>query len=282
MNCEGTNRNKRLNGKRAVVTGGAGGIGSAISLRFAEAGARVLIVDVDVPNGERVARELSDAGYEVRFAAADVTCGSDMATIAAELKQSWGSIDVLAHVAGISGRPLGDGPVTECSETTWKRVIDVNLTGAYLVCHHLVPLMYESGGSVIHIASDDHAGHSALPHDTHAYIAAKGGLIALTKAMAISYASRNIQPTRSLRAGFEHHDRRFDVCLVDPACADRPPSAGPPGSTRRHRLGSRVFGQRRIGLHHRRRAARGRRSDGLVATAPRYAAFSSLQRVTSV
>lgn len=193
MNCEGTNRNKRLNGKRAVVTGGAGGIGSAISLRFAEAGARVLIVDVDVPNGERVARELSDAGYEVRFAAADVTCGSDMATIAAELKQSWGSIDVLAHVAGISGRPLGDGPVTECSETTWKRVIDVNLTGAYLVCHHLVPLMYESGGSVIHIASDDALAIPPPPHDTHAYIAAKGGLIALTKAMAISYASRNIR-----------------------------------------------------------------------------------------
>lgn len=152
-----------------------------------------MIVDVDVQGGIRVADEMCAAGYDVRFVEGDITRGSDMEAIAAELKRSWGSIDILTHVAGISGRPLGDGPVTECSEATWKRVIDVNLTGAYLVCHHLVPLMFENGGSVIHIASDDALAIPPPPHDTHAYIAAKGGLIALTKAMAISYAPRRIR-----------------------------------------------------------------------------------------
>lgn len=204
---------KRLEGKRAVVTGGAGGIGSAICHRFAEAGAHVIIVDIDEQIGSQVAQELCDIGYDVRFTRGDITNSLDMQAIAAELKQSWGSIDILAHVAGISGRPLGDGPITECSEDTWNRVIDVNLTGAYLVCHHLVPLMFENGGSVIHIASDDALAIPPPPHDTHAYIAAKGGLIALTKAMAISYAPRKIR-TNAIAPGWIETPMTADLTTV--------------------------------------------------------------------
>lgn len=204
---------KRLHGKQAVVTGGAGGIGSAICYRFAQAGARVAIVDTDTMAGKQVAQHLREQGYEADFLAGDITQNAAIAQVAETLKERWGYIDVLAHVAGISGRPLGDGPVTECSEATWRRVLDVNLTGAYMVCHHLVPLMPKAGGSVIHIASDDALAIPPPPHDTHAYIAAKGGLIALTKAMAISYAPRHIR-TNAIAPGWIETPMTTDLTTV--------------------------------------------------------------------
>src|SRR5690606_25641045 len=87
-----------------------------------------------------------------------------------------------------------DGPVTDCPEGTWEHVLRTNLTGAYLVSKYLLPPMIEAqSGSVIHIASDDALATPPPPHDTHAYIAAKGGLIALTRAMAISYAPHKVR-----------------------------------------------------------------------------------------
>lgn len=182
----------RLAGKRAVVTGAAGGIGSAVARRFGEAGCRLILVDLNDPAVERIAKELQQDGIDAVPFIGDVTQSGSMAELAREVETRFGGLDVLCHAAGISGRPLGDGPVTECNETTWRRVIDVNLTGAYMVCHHLLSRMAD-GGSVIHIASDDALAIPPPPHDTHAYIAAKGGLIALTKAMAISYAPRRIR-----------------------------------------------------------------------------------------
>lgn len=184
---------RRLAGKRAVVTGAGGGIGSAIARRFGEAGSRVMLVDLDASAVERIAEELQADGIEAIPFIGDITQSGAMAELARKVEERLGQLDILCHAAGISGRPFGDGPVTECSETTWRHVLDVNLTGAYIVCHHLLPHMGDGGGSVIHIASDDALAIPPPPHDTHAYIAAKGGLIALTKAMAISYAPQRIR-----------------------------------------------------------------------------------------
>lgn len=194
----------RLAERVAVVTGGAGGIGSAIVESFLAHGAKVVIVDTDRPAGERLLERLSGArqrtgpgpadANRLLLVEADVTESQQMARLRDRVLRAHGKLDIIVHAAGISGRPLGDGPVTECPEETWETVLRTNLTGAYLVCKHLLPPMVESRyGSVIHIASDDALAIPPPPHDTHAYIAAKGGLIALTRAMAVSYAPYNIR-----------------------------------------------------------------------------------------
>ena len=80
-----------------------------------------------------------------------------------------------------------------CPEDAWYQVINTNLTGVYLTCKYFIPLFNPAGGSIIHLASDDALIGPKPPHDTHAYCASKGGVIALTKAMAISYAPRRIR-----------------------------------------------------------------------------------------
>lgn len=184
---------RRLAEKRIVVIGGAGGIGSAISRTFAGHGAQILVVDID-PAGAGMCHEWEAQGLQVGFYRADVADPGEVARMANHVAASFTYVDAWVHAAGISGRPIGDGPVTECTETAWQRVLDVNLTSAYHLGRHLIPLMTrDEGGSIVFIASDDALAIPPPPHDTHAYIAAKGGLIALTKAMAISYAPRRIR-----------------------------------------------------------------------------------------
>lgn len=195
----------RLANRVAVVTGGAGGIGSAITESFLLHGAKVVIVDIDRSAADQLLERLTDSPiqktgatgkptHNVLFIEADVTDASQMQRLCDQVLTSYGKIDILVHAAGISGRPLGDGPVTDCPESTWETVLRTNLTAAYLVCKYLLPPMIEAkAGSVIHIASDDAISIPPPPHDTHAYIAAKGGLIALTRAMAVSYAPYNIR-----------------------------------------------------------------------------------------
>lgn len=188
----------RLADRVAVVTGGAGGIGGAIVERFLLNGAKVVIVDIDMKAAERLQERLLGSGADKQdnmlFVEADVTDADHMERLCAQVLETYGRVDILVHAAGISGRPLGDGPVTACPEPTWEKVIRTNLTSAYLVSKYLLPPMMEARtGSVIHIASDDALAIPPPPHDTHAYIAAKGGVIALTRAMAISYAPYNIR-----------------------------------------------------------------------------------------
>lgn len=185
---------KRLHNRIAVVTGGAGGIGQAVAALFAEHGARVIVTDVNDQAGHAVAEALHGAGYETHYVHADVTESSDVQALHDYVMERYKKLDIVIHTAGISGRPLGDGPVTQCEEDVWQRVIEINLTGAYIVSRYLVPpMVHQRSGRVVHIASDDAISIPRPPHDTHAYIAAKGGLMALTKAMAISYAPYNVR-----------------------------------------------------------------------------------------
>jgi len=183
-----------LAGKTALITGGAGGIGSEMCRLFAQAGARVFFCDIALERGQQLEAELKAAGLPVEFIPADVTSPQQVQRMVERVTAADGPLHILVNNAGISGRPLGDGPVTECPEEAWHQVLAVNLTGPYLVSRYAVPAIIRAGGgAVIHISSDDALVGPRPPYDTHAYCASKGGLIALTKAMAISYAPHRVR-----------------------------------------------------------------------------------------
>jgi NAD(P)-dependent dehydrogenase (short-subunit alcohol dehydrogenase family) len=123
---------------------------------------------------------------------ADVTRSDEVAAAVQATAEQFGRLDVLFNVVGISGRRLGDGPVDQCTEEGWDTVLTVNLKSVYLCCRHALPHM-ERGASIVNLASvlglvggDEHFA-------THAYAASKGGVIALTRAMAVTYAPRGIR-----------------------------------------------------------------------------------------
>ena len=179
----------RLAGLRALVAGGAGGIGSAIVRQFMAAGAEVVVVDIEQEGLDRLQAERSP----VLCLRADLTQPQQVEDVFRDITQKWDTLDVLVNSAGISGRPLGDGPVDVCPVDTWHRVLAANLTAVFLTCKYFLPIITEQRGSVIHIASDDALIGPRPPHDTHAYVASKGGVIALTRAMAVSYAPKGIR-----------------------------------------------------------------------------------------
>jgi meso-butanediol dehydrogenase/(S,S)-butanediol dehydrogenase/diacetyl reductase len=158
-----------LSGKVAVVTGAAGGIGSAVARAFADAGAEV--VGLDREQGD-LARA---ADVEAAFAAIE-------------------RVDVLFNGAGISGRRLGDGPVDECTEEGWDAVLDANLKSVFLCCKHAVPrLRAAGGGAIVNLSSVLGLVGGDEDFATHAYAASKAGIIGLSRALAVHYAGDRIR-----------------------------------------------------------------------------------------
>jgi NAD(P)-dependent dehydrogenase (short-subunit alcohol dehydrogenase family) len=161
----------------ALVTGAAGGIGRAVAAAFSAAGASVTGVDL--------------AGADVE---ADLTRAADAERAVRAAVERHGSLDVVFNGAGISGRRLGDGPVHACTEEAWDAVLAANLKSIYLVCRFAVPeLARAGGGSVVNVASVLGLVGGDADWATHAYAASKGGAIALTRAMAVSYAAQGIR-----------------------------------------------------------------------------------------
>jgi NAD(P)-dependent dehydrogenase (short-subunit alcohol dehydrogenase family) len=165
-----------LDGKAALVTGAAGGIGSAVVQAFAGAGARVLAVD-------RV-----EADY-----VCDVTREDEVEGAVAAAVERFGRLDVIFNGAGISGRALGDGPVDACDEAAWDTVLETNLKSVFLCSKHAVPALRRAGGGAIVNLSSVLGLVGAEDFDTHAYAASKGGIVALTRAMAVAYAPDGIR-----------------------------------------------------------------------------------------
>jgi NAD(P)-dependent dehydrogenase (short-subunit alcohol dehydrogenase family) len=165
-----------LEGKAALVTGAAGGIGGAVARAFADAGA--LVVGVDRVESDLVA-DLSQADE------------AEGAVRAAE--ERLGRLDVVFNGAGISGRPLGDGPVDACTEEAWDAVLDANLKSVFLCSKHAVPALRRAGGGAIVNLSSVVGLVGSEVFDTHAYAASKGAIVALTRAMAIAYAREGIR-----------------------------------------------------------------------------------------
>ena len=171
-----------LKDRVAIVTGGAQGIGYAISERLLRSGAQVVIWDIDAAQMDAACRSLSALG-PVSGAVVELT--DDAAVAAATAAQP--RIDILVNNAGITG---GNATTWELDPAVWRRVIEVNLIAPYLTCRHVVPHMIQRGwGRIVNIASV--AGKEGNPNASH-YSASKAGLIALTKSVAKEVATKGI------------------------------------------------------------------------------------------
>ncbi len=175
-----------LNGRRAVVTGGAQGFGRAIAERLLMSGARVSLWDRDAGVLPVTARELSKQG-EVITSVVDVADAGAVDAAAADVARQLGGIDILVANAGIAGPTA---PLWEHPPEGWREVIDVNLTGIFLCCRAVVPYMRSQGyGRIVTIGSI--AGKEGNPN-TSGYSASKAGVIALTKSLGKELARENI------------------------------------------------------------------------------------------
>jgi meso-butanediol dehydrogenase / (S,S)-butanediol dehydrogenase / diacetyl reductase len=169
----------------ALVTGAGGGIGSAVTEALAGAGYAVLAADravAGVPAGARVVPHRADLARDEEAAGA----------VAAAVER-FGRLDVLVCAHGGSGRGFGDGPVDECTEDGWNATLELNLTSVFLVCHHAVPALRAAGGGAIVTVASVLGLVGDRDFATHAYAASKGAVIALTRAMAVTYAPDGIR-----------------------------------------------------------------------------------------
>ena len=167
-----------LAGKKILITGGAQGIGRGLAERFLAEGARVMIADIDDAAGRETEQELQAAG-EVRFFRADVASEEEVGRLVAQTLNTFGGLDVLINNAGIMIRR----PLTELSLAEWNRVLAVNLSGAFLCARACAPALRQTKGALLNIASTRALMSEA---DTESYAASKGGLLALTHALAVS------------------------------------------------------------------------------------------------
>ena len=178
----------RLDGKAALVSGAASGIGRAISLAFAEAGAAVACLDIDKRAAEETARLIAGAGGRAVAQQCDVAIESETEAAAAAAFAAFGRIDVL--LSGAAPHDPG-GTILEVSLAEWQRVVDVNLTGSFLLCRAVLPRMIAGGGgSIILIASQLARVGSA---GRAAYCATKGALVQLAKVLALDHAKDRVR-----------------------------------------------------------------------------------------
>jgi NAD(P)-dependent dehydrogenase (short-subunit alcohol dehydrogenase family) len=180
----------RLDGKVALITGAGSGMGRLASVVFAREGARIVVSEVVEAAGQETAAQARAAGGEAVFVRTDVAKEADVASAVRAGEDAFGKVSVLYNNAGIF--PAEDGAVTDIDEAVWDRVMSVNLKGIYLVCKHGIPALLRSGGgSIINIASFVALVGCTVPQD--AYTASKGGVIALTKSLAVQFGPRGIR-----------------------------------------------------------------------------------------
>ncbi len=180
----------RLRDKVVLITGGGSGMGRLASVAFAREGARVVSVDVAAGAGSAAAAEITRAGGQALFIEADVGHEDQVRNAVRQAVARFGRLDVLYNNAGIF--PADDGSVVTLEETVWDRVMTVNLKGIYLCCKHGIPeLIRAGGGSIINVASFVALVGCSVPQD--AYTASKGGVIALTKSLAVQFGPQRIR-----------------------------------------------------------------------------------------
>lgn len=180
----------RLDGKVALVTGGASGIGAETSRLFAREGAKVAITDLNDDGGRAVAAEIGDAAFYARL---DTRNEAEWQTVVEQSVDTYGRLDILVNAAGVPGRRT-DGGSTRIDEQEledWNRVMDVNSTGIFLGMKTVIPEMRKAGGgSIVNISSI--YGLVGSPNSA-AYHASKGAVRLATKSAALQYAAENIR-----------------------------------------------------------------------------------------
>lgn len=178
----------RLDGKNAIITGGNSGIGLATALLFAQQGANVVIAARNPERGRQAEQQVSASGGRALFVACDVRQVADCQNAVNTALDAFGRLDILFNNAGVI---YVDRPVTNTSDQEWAETLDVNLNGTFFMSRCAIPHMAQAGGgAIINNASvfGLKAGVGAA-----AYCAAKGGVVLLTKAMAIDHAAQNIR-----------------------------------------------------------------------------------------
>ena len=199
---------KRLLGKVAIVTGGASGIGAATARLFAQHGASVLLTDSNTSQGKTIEKEIASAGGTASFTEQDVRNEGRWSEIVAQAEKTWGRVDILCNIAGISGRDpklniqTGHTAGPRLADQTlehWNWVMEINSTGVFLGTKAAVPAMQRAGGgSIINISSICGIIGS---HANAAYHASKGAVRIFSKAAAIQYAPDKIR-VNSVHPGF--------------------------------------------------------------------------------
>lgn len=187
---------KRLEGKVAIVTGGAVGIGRAAVIRMAEEGAAVAVLDLQEEAGQALVKELADGGLSARYWACDVASEAEVSGVIKSVVQHFGHIDVLVNNAGIAGP---NKPTHELTEEEWDLVQNVNVKGVFFCTKHTIPHMKTAGqGSIVNLSSI--YGLVSAP-DIPPYHASKGAVTLMTKTDAMLYAKDRIR-VNSVHPGF--------------------------------------------------------------------------------
>ncbi|MBI1885662.1 MAG: glucose 1-dehydrogenase [Chloroflexi bacterium] len=178
----------KLDGKVAVVTGAASGIGRATVLLFAEEGAKVVGADWDEKRGAEVVDEIRRGGGEAVFVKVDVSSPGDVQRMVGTAVEACGRLDIIFNNAGIEGE---QAPTADCTLENWDRVINVNLKGVFLGMKYAIPEMLKNGGGVIinNASVAGMVGFQGIP----AYCASKGGVIQLSRVAALEYARQSIR-----------------------------------------------------------------------------------------
>ena len=177
----------RLKDKVALITGGGSGIGKASCLLFAREGAKVVVVDLKKDAAEATAREIGD---NARAFAADVSKAKDAEAMVRFAEESYGKLNIVFNNAGVFHG--ADDSVTNTAEDIWDMVIDINLKGVFLGCQFAIPALQRAGGgSIINTASFVAIMGAAAPQI--AYTASKGGVLSMTREIAVEFARQNIR-----------------------------------------------------------------------------------------
>ena len=179
----------RLKGKVALITGASGGIGGEAALLFAAEGAQVVLADVNEA-GQALSDRIQSEGRDAHFVRADVARDADCALMVDEAERIFGKLDVLFNNAGIMD-PADDDAV-KTPEAVWEKTMAVNLKGVFLGCKHGIPALQRAGGgSVINTAS--FVAHLGAATPQLAYTASKGGVLAMSRELAVIHAREKIR-----------------------------------------------------------------------------------------
>jgi NAD(P)-dependent dehydrogenase (short-subunit alcohol dehydrogenase family) len=186
----------RVDGKVALVTGGASGLGAESARRLAREGAKVVLTDLAAEAGQAVADEIAAAGGTAAFLPQDVTDDARWAEVVETVMGRFGRLDVLVNSAGVGS---GGQPILEATLEGWRRITSINLDGTFLGVKTVAPVMVAAGrGSIINLSSI--LGKVGLP-GASAYCASKGGVALLTKAVALELAPAGVR-VNSVHPGF--------------------------------------------------------------------------------